>query len=121
MQVALFIVILTFTHLSREELPESIPHFYREFESLQPECKDKLKTEMIQRCSEHLYQPLLVEVLECTFKCGNEHNNGKTILTSGQYIKLNDGTPCGPNKICIDGQCVSRCSMPFVKGLKGRI
>nr|AAM93642.1 putative secreted protein [Ixodes scapularis] len=121
MQLALFLVVATFIYVSCGEKSESGLVIYKEFESLQEGCKQKLRDEMEQRCSEHPFQPELVEVLQCKFKCGNEHSNGKTLLISGQYINLNDGTPCGPNKICIDGQCVPRCSMPFVKGLKGRI
>uniref|UniRef100_A0A6B0UNJ5 Putative conserved secreted protein n=1 Tax=Ixodes ricinus TaxID=34613 RepID=A0A6B0UNJ5_IXORI len=119
MQLVLFIVIVTFTPLSCEEISESGPDIYEEFKYLPPVCQEKLKEQMAQRCSEHPFQPLLVEVSQCKFKCGNELNNGRTKLTSGQSFDLKDGTPCGQNKICIDGQCIPRCSMPFVKLLKG--
>uniref|UniRef100_A0A6B0UP59 Putative conserved secreted protein n=1 Tax=Ixodes ricinus TaxID=34613 RepID=A0A6B0UP59_IXORI len=121
MQLTLFVVIVAFVHFSCEVLSVSSPNFYGELESLLPECKTNLKTQMGQKCSEHLYQPRLLEVKlsECEFKCGDNHNNGKTMGTHGQSFILKDGTPCGPNKICIDGKCIPRCSMPFVKLLKG--
>uniref|UniRef100_A0A0K8RDI7 Putative ixostatin n=1 Tax=Ixodes ricinus TaxID=34613 RepID=A0A0K8RDI7_IXORI len=115
MQLVLFIVIVTFTPLSCEELSVSSPNFYREFESLPLQCKTNLKIQMEQRCGGHSYQPRLLEVSECEFKCGDKNNNGQIILTHSQSFTLKDGTPCGKNKICIDGQCIPRCSMPFVK------
>uniref|UniRef100_A0A0K8RCU5 Putative ixostatin n=1 Tax=Ixodes ricinus TaxID=34613 RepID=A0A0K8RCU5_IXORI len=127
MQLVLFIVIVTFTPLSCDNLQpglevqsESIPVIYEEFKDLPPECKIKLENEMKERCNEDSYHPHLLEVSECKFKCGDKNNNGKTILTHSQSFTLKDGTPCGKNKICIDGKCIPRCSMPFVKVLKGR-
>uniref|UniRef100_A0A6B0UQF4 Putative conserved secreted protein n=1 Tax=Ixodes ricinus TaxID=34613 RepID=A0A6B0UQF4_IXORI len=127
MQLVLFIVIVTFTPLScdnlqpgLEVLSVSSPNFYGEFESLPEGCQNKLKNEMEQRCHENKFHPKLLEVSECEFKCGGENNNGQIILTHSQSFTLKDGTPCGKNKICIEGKCIPRCNMPFVKGLRGR-
>uniref|UniRef100_A0A6B0UJW2 Uncharacterized protein n=1 Tax=Ixodes ricinus TaxID=34613 RepID=A0A6B0UJW2_IXORI len=55
-----------------------------------------------------------VDVSKCKYKCGEEHDNGRIRGTSGQYFKLKDGTPCGLDKVCIDGFCIETCKMPFV-------
>uniref|UniRef100_A0A6B0UNN4 Putative conserved secreted protein n=1 Tax=Ixodes ricinus TaxID=34613 RepID=A0A6B0UNN4_IXORI len=120
MQLALFVVIVTFAHLSCEVQSESIPVFYEEFKDLPEECQNNLKNQTEQRCHEDSYNPRLVEVSKCEFKCGYENDNGRLKLTTGRTYNLEDGTPCGQNKICIDGKCIPRCSMPFVKGLRGR-
>uniref|UniRef100_A0A0K8RBA7 Putative ixostatin n=1 Tax=Ixodes ricinus TaxID=34613 RepID=A0A0K8RBA7_IXORI len=122
MQLVLFIVIVTFTLLSCEVQSESIPDIYKELEALPPECQNNLKNQMERRCSEDPYQPRLREVKlsKCEFKCGDDHNNGRTMGTHGQSFFLKDGTPCGQNEVCIDGICTDRCSMPIVKMLKGR-
>uniref|UniRef100_V5H1V8 Putative tick ixostatin n=1 Tax=Ixodes ricinus TaxID=34613 RepID=V5H1V8_IXORI len=118
MQLVLFIVIVTFTPLSCEVQSESIPVIYKEFEDLPPECQNNQKNQMERRCSEDSYHPRLLKVSKCEFKCGDEHNNGRTMGTHGQSFILKDGTPCGQNEVCIDGICTDRCSMPIVKMLK---
>uniref|UniRef100_V5IFY8 Putative tick ixostatin n=2 Tax=Ixodes ricinus TaxID=34613 RepID=V5IFY8_IXORI len=119
MQLALFIVIVTFTHLACEVQSEFSPDIFEKMNFMPPDCRAKLREQLVLRCSEHPFQTQLVKVSECTFRCGEEHNNGKTMGTTGQYFNLKDGTPCGQDMICIDGQCIPRCSMPFVKLLKG--
>ncbi|CAN8005154.1 unnamed protein product [Ixodes pacificus] len=114
MQLALFMFMVTFTHLSCEVQSESIPDIFEKVNYLPPDCKDNLRRQLELRCGEHPFQTQLVAVSECKFKCGEEHNNGKTRGTTGQDFNLNDGTPCGPSKVCIDGQCTNRCTMPFV-------
>uniref|UniRef100_A0A0K8R404 Putative ixostatin n=1 Tax=Ixodes ricinus TaxID=34613 RepID=A0A0K8R404_IXORI len=116
MQLALFMVILTVTYLFCEVQSKSSPDIFEKMRYLPPVCKDNLKNQLVQRCEENPYQTQLVEVevSKCRFKCGEEHNNGKTRGKTGQYFDLNDGTPCGPDMVCIDGQCINRCNMPFV-------
>uniref|UniRef100_V5GHV2 Putative tick ixostatin n=1 Tax=Ixodes ricinus TaxID=34613 RepID=V5GHV2_IXORI len=120
MKLAHFIVMVTFTHLSCEVLSVSSANFYGEFESLPQECQNKLKGEMEQRCDEDSFHPQLLKVSECEFTCGGEHNNGQTILTHGRSFFLRDGTPCGQDKVCMQGICINQCSLSFVKGLKER-
>uniref|UniRef100_A0A0K8RBH3 Putative ixostatin n=1 Tax=Ixodes ricinus TaxID=34613 RepID=A0A0K8RBH3_IXORI len=122
MQLVLFIVIVTFTPLSCEVQSESISDIREKMKDLPGDCKENLIKDMQDFCNGNLFQTQLVglKLLECKFTCGEEHNNGKTRGTSVQDFTLNDGTPCGPSKVCIDGICTGRCSMPFVKMLKGR-
>uniref|UniRef100_V5HA82 Putative tick ixostatin n=1 Tax=Ixodes ricinus TaxID=34613 RepID=V5HA82_IXORI len=118
MQLVLFIVIVTFTPLSCEVQSESIPAIFGNIDYMSETCKDKLRDDLVEKCGESLYQTQFVVVSGCTYKCGEEHNNGLTKATTGQEFRLNDWTPCGHDMVCRDGQCIDRCLLPFVN-LKG--
>uniref|UniRef100_A0A6B0UMJ5 Putative thrombospondin n=1 Tax=Ixodes ricinus TaxID=34613 RepID=A0A6B0UMJ5_IXORI len=115
MQLVLFIVIVTFTPLSCEVQSESIPVIVGEMNKLPEDCKEKLIQEMKDQCSGHIFQPTLVEVNDCTFTCGDWHDNGLTRAKSRHTINLKDGTPCGYSKMCVGGECVQTCSRDYVK------
>uniref|UniRef100_A0A0K8R4S7 Putative ixostatin n=1 Tax=Ixodes ricinus TaxID=34613 RepID=A0A0K8R4S7_IXORI len=115
MQLTLFIVFVTFVHLSCEEQSEASPDIFREMTYLSTQCKANLKEQLVERCGEHRFQTQLVDISGCHFKCGEEHNNGQTRVRTSQEFKLNDGTPCGQGKVCIDGTCIETCRMPVAK------
>ncbi|XP_040079648.1 uncharacterized protein LOC120851139 [Ixodes scapularis] len=121
MQLALFIVIVTFTHLSCELQSEPSLDISGEMNKLPQVCQEKLRKQMQDKCHENPYQPLLVEVdlSRCRFKCEEKYNNGRTRGTFARYFYLSDGTPCGDSKVCIDQHCIETCNVPFVKGLRG--
>uniref|UniRef100_A0A0K8RCX6 Putative ixostatin n=1 Tax=Ixodes ricinus TaxID=34613 RepID=A0A0K8RCX6_IXORI len=114
MQLAYFMAIVTFMHLSCEEQSEASPDIFGEMKYLPQDCKDKLKEQIQNKCSGHIFQPLLVKVSECTFRCGDEHDNGFTQAKTGQIYNMKDGTPCGHSRVCINGKCVDTCKMDFV-------
>nr|AAY66699.1 putative secreted salivary protein [Ixodes scapularis] len=114
MQLALFIVILTFALLSCEEELEASPDIFGEMKHLPQDCKTNLKEQIQNRCSGHKYQPLLLEVKDCKIVCGDWHDNGVTKATTRHTINLKDGTPCGHSRVCVKGECVDTCRMTFV-------
>uniref|UniRef100_A0A0K8R413 Putative ixostatin n=1 Tax=Ixodes ricinus TaxID=34613 RepID=A0A0K8R413_IXORI len=114
MQLAYFMVIVTFTHLSCEVQSESIPDIPGKMKDLSQECKATLEKQIVDKCHGNPYQPLLVQVSECQFKCGYENNNGRLKITTGQTYNLKEGTPCGHSMVCINGQCVEKCDLDFV-------
>uniref|UniRef100_A0A0K8RC91 Putative ixostatin n=1 Tax=Ixodes ricinus TaxID=34613 RepID=A0A0K8RC91_IXORI len=114
MQLTLFIVIVTFAHLSCEAQSQVSPGIFGEMNYLPKDCKDRLKQQIEDKCSGHKFQPLLVESTVCKFKCGDEHNNGYTQAQTAQIFFLKDGTPCGHSRVCIKGNCVDTCQMTFV-------
>uniref|UniRef100_A0A0K8RBJ2 Putative ixostatin n=1 Tax=Ixodes ricinus TaxID=34613 RepID=A0A0K8RBJ2_IXORI len=118
MQLVLFIVIVTFTPLSCEVQSESIQDIFKKIDYMSETCKDKLRQQLEDKCGESLYQTQLVDVSGCTYKCGEQHNNGQTKGKTSQEFPLNDWTPCGKDKVCRDRQCMDRCLLPFVN-LKG--
>uniref|UniRef100_A0A0K8RJB8 Putative thrombospondin n=1 Tax=Ixodes ricinus TaxID=34613 RepID=A0A0K8RJB8_IXORI len=101
MQLTLFVVIVTFAHLSCEVQSESISDTLEKLSYLKKECKDNLKTKLVERCGESPFLTQLVEVdvSKCKYRCGEEHDNGRIRGTSGQYFRLKDGTPCGQDKV----------------------
>uniref|UniRef100_A0A0K8RBU3 Putative thrombospondin n=1 Tax=Ixodes ricinus TaxID=34613 RepID=A0A0K8RBU3_IXORI len=114
MQLTLFIVIVTFAHLSCEVQSESTSDIFAKIDYLSPQCKAKLTEQLVNKCGESPYQTQLVEVSECTFTCEEYFNNGEI---KGTFRRINDkknGTPCGLNKVCIGGKCVERCNLDFV-------
>uniref|UniRef100_A0A0K8RK18 Putative ixostatin n=1 Tax=Ixodes ricinus TaxID=34613 RepID=A0A0K8RK18_IXORI len=114
MQLVLFIVIVTFTPLSCEVQSESTPDIFENIDYMSKKCKDKLREDLVKKCGESSYQTQFVLVSECTYKCGEEHNNGQTKAKTSQQFRLNDWTPCGHDRVCRDGQCIDRCLLPFV-------
>uniref|UniRef100_A0A0K8RJD8 Putative ixostatin n=1 Tax=Ixodes ricinus TaxID=34613 RepID=A0A0K8RJD8_IXORI len=98
MQLTLFVVIVTFSHLSCEVQSEPIPDILEEMKDLTEGCKNSLKEQMKERCGKHPYQPHLKEVKDCAIICGDWHNNGQTWGITRQTINLKNGTPCGYNK-----------------------
>uniref|UniRef100_V5HA75 Putative tick ixostatin n=2 Tax=Ixodes ricinus TaxID=34613 RepID=V5HA75_IXORI len=115
MQLTLFVVIVTFSHLSCEVQWESGPVIVGEIDSLPQQCKENLIKQMQHQCSGNSYQPQLAEVNDCTFTCGDWHDNGLTRAKSRHTINLKDGTPCGYSKMCVGGKCVQTCSRDYVK------
>nr|AAK97815.1 thrombospondin [Ixodes scapularis] len=113
MQLTLFIVIVTFTHLSCEVQSDSNPLISGKMEKLPQDCKDTLIQQMRNKCGESPFQTQLVEVKDCSFACGEWHNNGQTMGTSRQTTNLKDGTSCGYRKICVGGHCVQQCLVDF--------
>uniref|UniRef100_V5IG40 Putative secreted protein n=1 Tax=Ixodes ricinus TaxID=34613 RepID=V5IG40_IXORI len=65
MQLTLFIVIVTFAHLSCEEQSESSPDIVGDMKNVPPECKDNLKKQIKDKCEQNPYQPELLEFTEC--------------------------------------------------------
>uniref|UniRef100_V5IDH3 Putative tick ixostatin n=1 Tax=Ixodes ricinus TaxID=34613 RepID=V5IDH3_IXORI len=114
MQLSYFMVIVTFTHLSCEVQSELSTDIFRKMAYLPQDCKDNLKNQLVKRCGESPFQTQLIDVSECNYKCGEQHNNGQTKGRSSQEFKLKDGTPCRQDKVCIDGICIETCKMPFV-------
>nr|AAT92207.1 THR2 [Ixodes pacificus] len=114
MQLALLMVMVTFTHLSCEEQSQASPNIFGEMNYLPKDCKDRLKAQIEDQCEGHKFQPELQWVTECKFKCGYENNDGYIKTTTGQTYNLKDGTPCGHSRVCINGDCVDTCSMRFV-------
>uniref|UniRef100_V5H851 Putative tick ixostatin n=1 Tax=Ixodes ricinus TaxID=34613 RepID=V5H851_IXORI len=98
MQLTLFVVLVAFVHLSCEVRLKSSTDISEEIKYLTEECKDTLKEQAKQRCNEHKYQTQPVEISECQYKCGEEHNNGETETISIQTFYRKNGTPCGHNK-----------------------
>uniref|UniRef100_A0A0K8RBQ0 Putative ixostatin n=1 Tax=Ixodes ricinus TaxID=34613 RepID=A0A0K8RBQ0_IXORI len=115
MQLTLFIVIVTFAHLSCEVQSESIPNIVGEMSKLPEDCKANLIKQMRDECSGNHFHTQLVEVSECQYKCEEEHNNGKIMGTFSQSFPRKDGTPCGHSKVCIKGKCVQTCNLDFMK------
>ncbi|XP_042143014.1 uncharacterized protein LOC121833643 [Ixodes scapularis] len=101
MQLAPFMVMVAFTHLPCDVQSESNPDIVGEIKSLPPRCKENLIRQMRDQCGRNVFQTQLVEVSECAFKCGEDHNNGETKGISRQIIYRKDGTPCGHSKVSI--------------------
>uniref|UniRef100_A0A0K8RIB1 Putative ixostatin n=1 Tax=Ixodes ricinus TaxID=34613 RepID=A0A0K8RIB1_IXORI len=120
MQLVLFIVIVTFTPLSCELQSESITDIFKKIDYMPQKCKASLRDQLVKKCGESPFQTQLVDVnlSECKYKCGEQHDNGQTKGETGQEFPVNDWTPCGKYKVCRDRQCMDRCLLPFVN-LKG--
>uniref|UniRef100_A0A0K8R402 Putative ixostatin n=1 Tax=Ixodes ricinus TaxID=34613 RepID=A0A0K8R402_IXORI len=114
MQLTLFIVIVTFAHLSCEGESEPSPDTSGLWKYLPKDCKNNLIQQIEAKCDGHKFQPELQWVTECQFKCGYENDNGYLKITSGQTYNLKDGTPCGHSRVCVTGRCVDTCEMKFV-------
>uniref|UniRef100_A0A0K8R4E5 Putative ixostatin n=1 Tax=Ixodes ricinus TaxID=34613 RepID=A0A0K8R4E5_IXORI len=113
MQLAHFMVILTFTHLSSEEQSEYIPDVHEQLEYLSDECKENLISQAEAKCMQS-FSHKLIEINKCQFKCGSKSTSAGLKLTSSQTFGLKDGTPCGDRRVCIMGQCIDTCRMTFV-------
>uniref|UniRef100_A0A0K8RC61 Putative ixostatin n=1 Tax=Ixodes ricinus TaxID=34613 RepID=A0A0K8RC61_IXORI len=113
MQLALFMVILTFTHLSSEEQSEYIPDVYDQLNYLPQECKENLIRQAEHKCMLS-FDHKLIEFKVCQFICGSKGTSAGLKLTSRQTFGMKDGTPCGDSRVCIRGQCVDTCQMTFV-------
>uniref|UniRef100_V5GHX4 Putative tick ixostatin n=1 Tax=Ixodes ricinus TaxID=34613 RepID=V5GHX4_IXORI len=115
MQLTLFIVIVTFAaHLSCEVQSESIPDFPEKMKDLSQKCKETMKKQILDKCHRNSYQPELRWVTECKINCGYENNDGYLKMTSGQTYNLENGTPCGHSRECINGECVEICNLDFM-------
>uniref|UniRef100_A0A0K8R4Y8 Putative ixostatin n=1 Tax=Ixodes ricinus TaxID=34613 RepID=A0A0K8R4Y8_IXORI len=114
MQLAHFMVIVTFTHLSYEAQSEYIPDVYDQLNYLPHDCKENLINQAEQKCMQS-FNHKLIEIKECEFKCGSEEESTGVRLKSRQTFYLEDGTPCGHSRVCINRQCVDTCGMRFVK------
>uniref|UniRef100_A0A6B0UKJ9 Putative conserved secreted protein n=1 Tax=Ixodes ricinus TaxID=34613 RepID=A0A6B0UKJ9_IXORI len=113
MQLAHFMVILTFTHLSSEEQSEYIPDVHEQLNYLPRDCRENLINQAEEKCMQS-FSHKLIEIKGCTIKCGSVDKNAGMKLTSSQTFRLKDGTPCGHRKVCIMGQCIDTCRMTFV-------
>ncbi|XP_042142645.1 uncharacterized protein LOC115310375 [Ixodes scapularis] len=113
MQLTLFIVIVTFTHLSCEERSEYIPDVHEQLEYLPRDCRDNLINQAEYKCMQS-YSHKLIEIKDCQVKCGSADETTGMKLTSSQMFRMKDGTPCGHSRVCIGGQCVDTCQMTFV-------
>uniref|UniRef100_A0A0K8R468 Putative ixostatin n=1 Tax=Ixodes ricinus TaxID=34613 RepID=A0A0K8R468_IXORI len=111
MQLVLFIII---TPLSCEVQSESITDIFKKIDYMSEKCKASLRDQLVKKCGESPFQTQLVDVTECKYKCGEQHNNGRTKARTVQEFNLNDWTPCGQDKVCREGICFDRCSLPFV-------
>uniref|UniRef100_V5GZT3 Putative tick ixostatin n=1 Tax=Ixodes ricinus TaxID=34613 RepID=V5GZT3_IXORI len=98
MQLALFMVMVTFKLLSCEEQSASSPDIFGEMKDLPPGCKDNLKKQIKDNCEGNPYQPELVEFRGCQFTCEYKNDYIFTKLTSRRITNLKDGTPCGHSK-----------------------
>uniref|UniRef100_A0A0K8RBS7 Putative ixostatin n=1 Tax=Ixodes ricinus TaxID=34613 RepID=A0A0K8RBS7_IXORI len=114
MQLAHFMVILTFTHLSCEAQSESIPDVHEQLNYLPRDCKQNLIDQAEEKCMQS-FNHKLIEFKECQFICGSEDKSSGLRLKSRQMFYLEDGTPCGHSRVCINRQCVDTCGMGFVK------
>nr|AAY66700.1 putative secreted salivary protein [Ixodes scapularis] len=114
MQLAFFMVILTLTYLSCEVQSESNLNIFGDMKYLPHDCKHKLKEQIQNECSGHTYQPLVIKVTDCTYTCGNEHENFFIQTKTNQTFNMKDGTPCGHSRVCVSGVCVDTCRMSFV-------
>uniref|UniRef100_A0A6B0UM57 Putative conserved secreted protein n=1 Tax=Ixodes ricinus TaxID=34613 RepID=A0A6B0UM57_IXORI len=115
MQLALFVVIVAFVHLSCELQSVSCWYVDESLKNIGGECENQLLEEVLNKCSEQGGGFTLAAFHGCSFVCQQTSTNGgiQSKITVNKTLK--NGIPCGKlGGTCLKGQCVDACNVKFV-------